>query len=123
MAFMADVTSFLYAFSACLLSYLQNSLQRSLQIVELPSQDEMEDEECENTNEGAWRGDRLVGQMPLRPQLHRARRQPRQSPCKGRAPDLGHHEGNEAIGTRRGPAPNNASNMPSVACYMRTNVA
>src|SRR5215204_4619331 len=32
----------------------------------VPSQDEMEDDECENTNEGAWReGDRLVGQMPL----------------------------------------------------------
>ena len=27
----------------------------------------MEDEECENTNEGAWRGDRLVGQMRYDP--------------------------------------------------------
>ena len=56
MAFMAAANSFLYCLQcACLLSYLQDSLQRSRQIVELPSQDEMEDDKCENTNEGAWR--------------------------------------------------------------------
>jgi hypothetical protein len=43
MAFIAAAISFLYCLQrACLLSYLQDSLQRSRQIVELPSQDEME---------------------------------------------------------------------------------
>src|SRR5215208_3072259 len=56
MAFMVAVTSFLYWLQrASLLSYLQGSLRGPRETVDLPSHDEMEHDERENADEGAWR--------------------------------------------------------------------
>src|SRR3712207_639581 len=56
MAFMAAATSFLYCLQHdCLLSYLQDPLRGSRHTVDLPSQHEMEDDECQNADKGAWR--------------------------------------------------------------------
>src|SRR5918992_6312740 len=84
MAFMADVTSFLY--------YLRGSRQT----VEPPSQDEMEDDECENANEGAWR-ERIDQQDrcrydPNHPEHHAYSAK---ALAEGRDPEHGHPEGNE----------------------------
>src|SRR5829696_7225247 len=97
MAFMAAVTSFLYCLQrARLLSYLQDSLRGTRQTVELPSQDEMEDDECENANEGAWREgidqkDRCRYD-PNHPEHHA---HPTKALAEGRGPEHGHPEGNE----------------------------
>src|SRR5215207_3790097 len=105
MAFMAAVTSFLYCLQrARLLSYLQDSLRGSRQIVDLPSQDEMEDDECENADKGAWREG--IDQKhscrydPNRPD-HYAH--PAKALTKGRCPEHRHTEGNETYGHQEEP--------------------
>src|SRR5215211_8293551 len=97
MAFMAAVASFLYCLqNDCLLSYLQDSLRGPRETVDLPSQDEMEDDECENAEEGDWR--EWIDQKdrcryhPDHPEHHA---HPAKALAKGRGPEHGHPEGNE----------------------------
>src|SRR5215211_1360666 len=125
MAFMAAFTSFLYCLQrTCLLFYLQDSLGGPRQTVELPSQNEMEDDECENANEGAWR-ERIDQQDrcrydPNHPEPHA---HPAKTLAKGRDLSMATPRATRPIGTSRSPTTNNASNMPSVACHMRTSAA
>src|SRR5215210_33743 len=66
------------------------------QTVELPSHDEMEDDECENANERAWRErfDQEYGcrYHPNHPNHHA--HSPK-APAKSRGPEHGHPKGNE----------------------------
>src|SRR5215208_7513483 len=87
MAFMVAVTSFLYWLQrASLLSYLQGSLRGPRETVDLPSHDEMEHDERENADEGAWREDRPAVWMPLRPQPPQPPHSLPQSPCQRPGP-------------------------------------
>ena len=97
MAFIAAFASFPFCLQRpCLLSYLQDSLWGSRQPVHLPSQDEMEDDECENANEGAWRkGIDQKGRCRYDPNHPEHHAHPAKTLAKGRGPEHGHPEGNE----------------------------
>src|SRR5215203_5580063 len=97
MAFMVATISFLYCLQcACLLSYLQDSLRGSRQTVDVPSQDEMEDDECENADKGAWR-ERINQQDRCRYDPNHSERHahPAKALAEGRGPEHRHPEGYE----------------------------
>ena len=84
----------------------------------------MEDDECENADEGDWR--ERIDQKdrcrydPNHPEHHA---HPAKALAKGRGPEHGHPEGNQTYRQEDEPCDNNASNMPWVACHKRTSVA
>src|SRR5215210_1086484 len=82
-----------------LLSYLQDPLRGPRQTVEPPSQDEMEDDERENADKGAWR-ERIDQQDRCRydPNHPNHHAHPAKARAKGRGPEHGHPEGNKPYG-------------------------
>src|SRR5215218_10843534 len=96
MAFMAAVLPFSIALSAPAHLLSARLLSGSRQTVDLPSQDKMEDDKCENADKGHWR-ERIdqKGRCRYNPNQPEHNAHPAQALAKGRGPEHGHPESNE----------------------------